>query len=156
MQIYAVSFKAVAVSVQQDLIELVAAAGLPIRILGIVLSQTTDHGDAAAEGLQLSLIRGHTTSGSVGSSFVPLGVTGQEPASGATCEINNTTIATGGTAQEIYTDGWNIQAGHQIWWTPKTAPGILGSGRIVLRQSAPADVITQSGTLYYCEGGGEG
>lgn len=155
MFVYAVTFKAVAVSVQQDLVELVAAAGLPIRILGVVLSQTSDHGDAAAEGVQLSLVRGHATSGSGGGSFTPLGVTGLEPASGATCEINNTTIASTGTAAEPYTDGWNVQAGHQIWWTPKTAPGVLGSGRIVLRQSAPADVITLSGTVYYSEGPGE-
>ena len=106
-------------------------------------------------GFQLSLIRGFTTSGSVGSSFVPLGVTGQEPAAGATVEINNTTVATVGTTQEPYTDGWNVQAGHQIWWTPKTAPGILGGARIVLRQSAPADVITQAGTLYFGEGTGD-
>jgi hypothetical protein len=156
MFVYAVTFKAVAVSVQQDLIELVAAAGLPIRILGIVLSQSSDHGDAAAEGLQLSLVRGHTTSGSGGSSFTALGVTGQEPAAGATCEVNNTTIASAGTAVEPYVDGWNVQAGHQIWWTPKSAPGVLGSGRIVLRQTAPADPLTQSGTLYYSEGPGEG
>ena len=150
--LYTVTFSAVGVSVQQDLFEIVSPAAGVIIIHEIVLAQTSDMGDAAAESLQILLVRGHTTSGSGGASFTPTPVSTKYPVASATCEINNTTIATAGTGVNVYADAWNIQSGYSKTWTPETRPLLRNSERLVVRQSAPADSITCSGTLTFEEG----
>jgi hypothetical protein len=149
--IYSLTFSAVAVSAAQDLFEIVSAAAGVIKIHGFNLFQTSDHGDAAAEGLQVLFVRGHSTSGSGGSSFTPILRSSKQGAAAATCEINNTTIASSGTAVNYYADGWNVQAGTTYWWTPETRPVLRNSERGVLRITAPADALTMSGTLYFEE-----
>mgnify|MGYP001617495828 CR=1 FL=1 len=146
--IYSVSFSAVAASAAQDLFEVVSAAAGVVKILGFELFQTSDHGDAAAEGLQLLWVRGHSTSGSGGSSFTPVLRSTKQGAATSTCEINNTTVATSGTGVNVYAGGWNAQAGITYWWTPETQPILRNSERGVLRMSAPADAITLNGVLY--------
>ena len=65
-RIYSVVFSAVAVSAAQDLFEITPADDKPVEIVGIELGQSSDAGDAADELLQISIIRGFTTSGSGG------------------------------------------------------------------------------------------
>jgi hypothetical protein len=151
MPVYSVTFSAVAVSAQQDLFEIVSPAAGIIEIHGFELFQTSDHGDAAAEGLQLLWVRGHATSGSGGSSFTPVLRSGKDGAAAATCEINNTTIASTGTAVNYSAGGFNVQAGFERWYPPEVRPVLRNSERGVLRCSAPADALTMSGTLYYEE-----
>ena len=151
MQSYALAFSAIAVSVQQDLVEITAPAAGAVRIHGIVLAQTSDHGDAAAEALQLLFIRGHATSGSVGASATPVLMSTKSGAAASICEINNTTIASTGSPLNLLADAWNVQAGYQIWFPPEMQPVLRNSERGVLRQSAPVDAITQSGTIYFTE-----
>ena len=50
---YSVSFTDVAVTVQQDLFQLEALV-VPAKLLGCTISQSSDVGDAAAEGLSIS------------------------------------------------------------------------------------------------------
>jgi hypothetical protein len=151
MRMYAVTFSAVAITVQSDLFEIVVPAAGLVHVHGLVLGQTTDHGDAAAEALQLLVVRGHTTSGSGGSSATPAPLNSDYAASGSTAEVNNTTIASAGTTVTLLADVWNTQAGYQSWWTPEARPRLRGSERLVVRQSAPADSITASGTIYFSE-----
>lgn len=152
MPMYSVTFSAVAVSAQQDLFELVAPAAGIVIIHGYELFQTSDHGDAQAEGLQLNWVRGHTTSGSGGSSATPGKQSSLDGASNVTAEVNNTTIASSGTTTTYAAGGWNAQGGTgPTFWTPETRPVLRNAERGVLRQSAPADPITLSGTLYFEE-----
>lgn len=148
---YAVSFTAVAITATQDIFELNAPAAGVVRLMGLVFGQSSDQGDTAAEALDIRVIRGHATSGSGGSAFTPIPLNSSDPAASATCEINNTTVASTGTAVNLLCDTVNLQAGYQIWWPPEAMPMARNSERINVRISAPADSITASGTLYYVE-----
>ncbi len=152
MPMYSVTFSAVAVSAQQDLFEIVSAASGIVLIHGFSLFQTSDHGDAQAEGLQLLWVRGHTTSGSGGSAATPVKQNSIDVAASSTCEVNNTTIASAGTTVTYAADGWNVQAGTgPYFWPPEVRPVLRNSERGVLRMSAPADAITLTGTIYFEE-----
>ena len=148
---YAVTFAGVAVSVAQDLFELTAAAAGVVRIIGLIMGQETDYGDAAAEGLRLTIVRGHTTTGSGGSTFTALPLNSSDAAAASTCKINNTTVATAGTAVNLHAEAWNIQAGYQIWWPPEARIDVRNAERIVVRTTAPTDAITMSATLIFEE-----
>ena len=151
-RIYAITFSAVAVSAAQDLFELTPADDKPIEIVGIELGQTSDTGDAMDEQLQISTIRGYTTSGSGGSSATPVPLNPNNSAAGFTAEVNNTTVANTGTAVTLHTGCWNVRAGY-INWFPEGCRPIAGQGNtsIVVRSTAPADALTMSGTLYVRE-----
>lgn len=154
-RIYTVVFAAVSVSAAQDFFELTPADDKPIEIIGLSLCQTgnADVGDAAEECLRWSIIRGHTTSGSGGSAPTPRPVKRTDAAAGFASEVNNTTIASAGTTVILHEDSFNVRVGQQIWWPPGTEPDASqGDTTIVVRlNSAPADAITLSGTIYVRE-----
>jgi hypothetical protein len=151
-RLYAVTFSAVAVSAAQDLFEITPADDKPVEIWGIELGQSSDSGDAQDEQLQISIIRGHATSGSGGSAPTPTPVGPNTGASGFTSEVNNTTIASTGTAVTIQTGCWNVRAGYINWFPEGCRPSASQANTtIVVRQTAPADAITMSGTLYVAE-----
>lgn len=146
---FAVTFSAVAVSAAQDLFEL--TPGLAVEIVGIELGQSSDAADAQDELLQISIIRGHATSGSGGSSATPVPMSPGDSA-GFGAEVNNTTVASAGTAVVLHTGCWNVRAGY-INWFPEGCRPRAGAAQtsLVVRQTAPADAITMSGTLYVRE-----
>lgn len=152
MHRYSVTFNAVAATTTQDLVEIVTPSTRRCTILGWEIGQSTEFGDAADEAVRLELISGHTTSGSGGSSFTPLALDPGNPVSLCTVEINNSTIATSGTAAVHHSTAFNVRAGH-VWLPPPELRVVLVvSGRIVLRMnSTPADSISFSGTLYFEE-----
>ncbi len=149
---YSVSFSAVAVSAAQDLFEISPADDKPVEIVGIELGQSSDAGDAADELLQISIIRGYTTSGSGGSAPTPAPMSPASSAAGFAAEVNNTTVANTGTAVTLQTTCWNVRGGY-VQWFPEGCRPVAGQGNttIVVRQTAPADAITMSGTLYVRE-----
>lgn len=151
-RVYAVTFSAVAVSAAQDLFEITPADDKPVEIVGIELGQSSDAGDAADELLQISIIRGHTTSGSGGSAPTPAPLNPNDTAAGFTAEVNNTTTASTGTTTTLHTGCWNVRAGYINWFPEGARPtAAQGNTTIVVRQTAPADAITMSGTLYVRE-----
>lgn len=152
-RMYSVSFVDVAVSAAQDLFEVAPADDKKVVIHGIALGQDSDVGDAAEEILSVQLIRGHATSGSGGSAFTPSPLDPDSPAAGASAEVNNTTIASTGTAVRLHADVFNVRAGWVWIPTPEMRPMCgQGQSRIVLRlDDAPADALTMSGTLYFEE-----
>jgi len=151
-RIYSIAFSAVAVSAAQDLFELTPAANRPIEIVGIELGQTSDSGDAQDEQLQLTIVRGHTTSGSGGSTPTPAPLSPLDTAAGFSAEANNTTIASAGTGVVLHAGAWNVRAGYTQWWPEEARPTATAANTtLVVRQSAPADAITCSGTLYVRE-----
>lgn len=157
MRVYTVSFDNVSVAAAQDLWELTPADDKPIRILGWNVENvggTADAGDAQEEFWRLSIVRGHTTSGSGGSSPTPQPVKGADTAAGFTAEANNTTIAsTSGTT--VWTGGMNVRAAPNFVWFPDEAQidASQANTTIVVRLlSTPADAVSMSGTLWVAEG----
>lgn len=151
-RVYTVTFSAVSVALAQDLFEVTPASNRPIEIVGIELGQTSDAGDAQDELLQISFVRGHTTSGSGGTAATPGAMSPLDTAAGFTAEVNNTTIASVGTTVTLTTGVWNVRAGYINWFPEEARPSATSANTtLVVRQTAPADAITMSGTLYVRE-----
>lgn len=152
---YSVSFDNVSIAAAQDFFELTPADDKPIAIIGWMLDPvggTADAADADSENWRMSIVRGHTTSGSGGSAPTPQPTRTPDTAAGFTAEANNTTIAsTAGTT--IATFGLNVRAGdrtylpEEMWlWCSQA------STTIVMRLlSTPADAVLISGSLYVLE-----
>lgn len=149
---YSVSFDTTAITTAIDLFEITPADDKPVRLIGMVLGQYTDSGDAQAEQLGIRVIRGYTTSGSGGVAPTPTPLDPTDTAAGFTAEACNTTVATTGTSVVCLADVFNVQAGYQIWWPEGCQPQAnQGNTTIVVRMTAPADSITTNGTLYVQE-----
>lgn len=148
-RMYTVSFRGIAVTAVQDLFELTAADDKPIRIAGLFIAQDTDHGDAEAEALDLRIRRGNTTSGN-GTAVTPVAVDPGDPASSFTAERNASTQASAGTAVELHSDHFQVQAGYMNWWPEDCRPKTnQGAGLLCISlETAPADSVTLSATVY--------
>jgi len=137
-----------------DLLELLPADDKPIRLRGWVLGQISEVGDAAEEGLRISIIRmaATVTSGSGGSSVTPVPVDSADSAAGFTAECNNTTVATtSGTATVMGELGWNIRATPFEFWFPdeRFCPvAKQGEGLFVRDQTTVADDVTIAMTFF--------
>jgi hypothetical protein len=155
-RIYTVSFQALAVTASIDFIEIVPADDKPVTILGVFLGQSTDYGDAQAEGLRWSIQRGFATTGSGGTAVTPRPVDRGDGTAFFTATYNNTTKAAngaGGTGVVMHADVFNVQAGLGFWWTPETQISMsqLDTRSVLRLESTPADSITFDGTLYVGE-----
>jgi hypothetical protein len=149
MGFYTVTFDNVSVAAAQDLFEVVAGTGRPLRIHALFYGQSSDAGDAQAENLRVRLVRGYTTSGFSGTtpSLAPLRP--GSAAAGFTAEVNNLSVATGGPALIVHADTWNVAAGFTYVPTPECRPEVASGERFVVNlPAAPADPLTMSGTLY--------
>lgn len=149
-------FKDIAVTAAQDLFELTAGSGNPVIIHGWAISQKTEVGDAAEEGLVITCNRGTnlTTSGSGGSSVTPQPLDDDGAAVTASIERNNTTIMAVGTGaiEELEAHAWNVRGNLIMFYPPELRPKVKASARWTLElETAPADSITMSGTLYFEE-----
>ena len=149
-RVYTVQFENVAVTALQDLFEITPADDKPVKLLGLFLSQSSEIGDAQEEMMRIQVIRGYTSSGSGGSAPTPVPVDPNTAAAGFTAEVNNTTVATTGTAVILHSESFNERTGLAMWWTPETCPiASQANTTIVVRLLAnPADSVTMNGTLY--------
>lgn len=152
---YSVIFSGVSVSAAQDLVEAVAATGKPFILHEIVVGQTSDYGDAQAEGLRIDIKRatGSYTSGSGGSTATPAKHLTNDASAGPTPEINNTTQASAGSGAltTIRTDAFNVQSGYQYLPPPEQRILFLAAEACVISITAPADALTMSGTMVFEE-----
>lgn len=153
-RMYTVTFENVAVTAAQDFFELSPADDKPVRIHSIYLSQSSDMGDVQEELLRVTIKRGHTSSGSGGSAFTPLPLESSAgAAAGAAAEINNTTIASAGTAVALHAETFNVRTGWVYIPTPECRPGASQANTtlVVRLEAAPADSLSMSGTLIFEE-----
>lgn len=149
---YSAVFEEVAVTAAQDLFEIVAPSDATVIVHGVTISQSTDAGDTESEQLNI-LVHRASTSGSGGSVITPRPLQAGFPAAGSTVEANNTTQGTEGN--QIHAECFNVMAGWVWIPTPEIRPVISPSGRLVVElQTAPADSLTMSGTIYFEEIGG--
>lgn len=156
MTVFSAVFNAVAVSAAQDLFEIVAPSSHRVNLRAIILGQYSDAGDAQAEILSILVIRGNTVTGSGGSAVTPHALGSTSIAALSTVAANNTTPASGGSPQTLIADAFNEQGSWGYRWEAscdeekiQLDPGT----RLVIRVTAPADVITMNGTLIFEEAG---
>ncbi len=158
MRVYRIPIVATSLTVAADLIESVGASGGMEWLTEVRFGQTTELGDAAEEQIGVSLVTGHTTSGSGGNtSVVPLTDVG-DTAYGGTVESLNTTQATAGTSVTKMLGMWNVRT--EFLWMPVPKPngpaGLLlpHTDRWVIRlNAAPTDAITVSGYVEFMRAG---
>jgi len=153
-RVYTVTFSNINVTAIQDLFEVTAAAGKPLKILACYVGQTSDVGDAQEEIVPIQFIRGYTVSGSGGSTPTPAPVNPSDVAAGFVSETNNTTVANTGTVAILHSEGWNIRGPYAPVLPPEMQIGVAGGQRLVVRLPvAPVDGLTMYGTLYVQEEG---
>jgi hypothetical protein len=146
--IYTVQFNGVAATAQQDLFEIVPTSAKPCVVLGFGLSQSTEVGDTAEEGLSILVKSGATTSGSGGSAPTPVANDSTAAAAGFSAEVNNTTKASAGTIVTHYAYNWNIRVPMDIVFTEQQQIILAASRRFTIElATTPTDSITLSGYL---------
>lgn len=137
-----------------DLFEFLPADDKPIKLRGFLISQLSEVGDLAEEGLRISIIRlpATVTSGSGGSSPTPAPPDSADSAAGTLAEVNNTTVATtSGTAVILAEMAWNNRNSPYDFWYPdeKFAPKAKqGEGLVIRMQTTLADDMTFCGTAW--------
>lgn len=147
---YTARFAAVTFSAQMDFFEIAPADDKIVRILGFVLGQTSDVGDAASENVPIKIVRlAAATTGSGGASPTVHPLNSSDPAFGGTVETGNTTIATSGSGEAVlWEDVWNIAIGYQIWFPEGCQPVVKqGDFACIRSYGAPADALTTHGTV---------
>jgi hypothetical protein len=153
--IYSVVFSSVAVTAQQDFFEYTAPSDAIAVIHSVELTQSTDVGDAAAEGLAILHKRGATVSGSGGSTPTPAPLDFGYAAAGGVAKVNNTTKANTGTIVTMHSSNWIIQSPYLWLPTPEYRHILSPSQRYTIELgTTPADSITVSGTLIVEDVGG--
>lgn len=147
---YNVSSENVAVTAIQDLCELRPADDRPILLHGFQIGQSSDVGDAAEEMLRVEVRRGHTTSGSGGSAPTPAPLDPASPAAAFAAEVNNTTIASGGTTVLLWAGTVNVRTGELILFPPELLIKARESNTtlVVRLLAAPADSLSMSCTFF--------
>lgn len=143
-RVYTVNFTPTSETVAVDLVALISATNFPIQIRAIRIWQTSDFGDAQAEGLTVNVVRGNTTNGSGGAAGTQVGVSGREGSANFTSRVGDTTPASAGTAVTVYSSGWNVQMPFEFVFPEDMMPGTDNTtGQLVIRLGgAPADAIT--------------
>lgn len=151
---YSVQFTG-AITAQQDLFAIVAPSTAAILVHNLVLSQSSEVGDAMEEGLSILFKRGATTTGSGGSSVTPVPLETGYPASTATCRVNDTTKASGGTIVTLHSETWYVRGPFPGLATPEIRHVISPSQRYTVElATVPGDSISVNATLYYEQIGG--
>lgn len=146
--VYRVTFDRVAVTAAQDLFLLITASGVPIEILSIDIDQSSDFGDAQAEGGAVRMRQGMTTNGSGGSTPTPVG----PGTASTTAHANDTTASSAGTIVEWEDLAFNWQSGFHWRATPVEQMPVPASAKWALNLPvAPADSLTVSGVVRFRE-----
>lgn len=154
--VFTVPFAAVAITLAQDLFEILAPASSRLELCEVDIGQYSDAGDAQDELISIQILRGHTVTGSGGSAVTPVLYRPWSRASTVVAAVNNTTVATGGSPVIIHATSFNVRAGW-FYRPPVVAPReserpfININERLVVRITAPADSITVNGTLKFKE-----
>lgn len=138
-----------------ELLELDAAAGKPIEICGWDLGQTSELQEAQEEQLRITIIRGHTTDGTGGSSFTPQPIEASGAAAGFTADILRTGIASSGSPVTIWGFPLPVRAGHQYGPVPEGYGFATSEANLLVVRlaTAVADDLTFQGAFLIREYG---
>ena len=148
MTMYASVFSAVAVTAQQDLFTVVAPSTGSLYVHRVLLSQSSDVGDAAEEGLNIILKRG-TGAVTGGTANTPVALESQGPSFAGTVTTANTTKL-GSSPTSFHVEVWNVRAVFDYLPTPETRVIIPPSAKLAVElATTPADSLTVSGTCLF-------
>lgn len=143
-RIYTVSYQGTVTNAggDTDLLELLPADDKPVKLRGMLLSQTSEVGDAAEEGLRISIMRlpATVTSGN-GTAVTPAPMDSADAAAGVAAECNGATVATtSGSAVTLAELAWNIRNSPYEMWFPDAnyCPKAKQGEAIVVRQQTTA------------------
>lgn len=141
---YTVNFTPTSETVAVDLVALVSADDIPIKIRAIRVWQTSDVGDAQDEILTINVVRGNTSAGTGGAAGTQVPKNPKDVAASFTSRVGDTTAASAGTAVTAYSTGWNVRAPFEMVFPEDQMVGTdQGTGFLVVRLGgAPADAIT--------------
>jgi hypothetical protein len=159
-RIYAVPYQGTITNAggNSDLLEILSADDKPVILRGFTLGQISEVGDAAEEGLRISILRmtATVTSGSGGSAVTPVPLDATDTAAGFTAECNNTTVATtSGATTNVCEFGWNIRSSPYEFWFPEErfCPKARQTEALLVRmETTPADDFTGCFTFWLEEG----
>lgn len=156
---YTAVFEDIAVTVAQDLFEIAAPADACVVVHAVRMGQSSDAGDAQAEMLSISMVRGEgtVTSGAGGAAVTPNPLEKGFPAAGSVVERNNTTKMVIGTGalKVMLNEAFNVQVGWLYQPVPEERIVISPSDRLTVELvAAPADSLTMSGQIVFEEWGG--
>lgn len=142
-----------------DLIALTPADDKPIRLVGWMISQSSEVGDAAEENLRITLRHmAATVTVTGGTSVTPVANrpgTGDVVAAGFTATANSTTVATTtGTSTIMEELAWNERNTPWERWIPEELRPIALQGEylIVRQETTAADDYTAELTFFVEEG----
>lgn len=137
-----------------DLVYIAPADDKPCKLRGLKIGQISEVGDAAEEGIRISIIRlpATVTASSGGSSITPTPLDSADTAAGFTARAGDSTVATtSGTAVTLEEIGWNERASpYETWWPDdRFAPKVKQGEALVVRgQTTLADDATVQVTAY--------
>lgn len=154
-RIYTVSFAATVTSAggDTDLLEVLPADDKPVKLVGFILGQTSEVGDAAEEGLRISVLRhpATVTSGN-GTAATPQPMDSADSAAGFAAECNGTTVSTtSGTTVTLSEMAWNLRASPFDMWYPEPAlrpKAKQGEALVVRMQTTLADDASFACTFF--------
>jgi len=152
-KIYSAEFSDVSVAAAQDLFSLLVGDDEPIHLLGCIISQNSDVGDAAAESLTIRIMRGWGTVGSGGSAPTARNLDGKGGAATTTVRANDTTEASAGSVVNMHTEVWNIAMPWIYMPIPELRIRVDQADDLlsVSLLAAPTDALITSGTIYWEE-----
>lgn len=139
-----------------DLLSIQPASNKPCRLVGWIIGQSSEVGDAAEEGLRLTLrhMTATVTIGSGGSSVTPVANrpgTTDIVAAGFTARCNDTTVATTSGASVVMEElGWNERASPWERWIPEEQRPLAINGEVLIvrLETTPADDLTAQLTFF--------
>lgn len=155
-RIYSVPFAAATVTSaggNTDLWELTPADDKPIKLRGFRLSQISEVGDAAEEGLDIAVMRlpATVTSGN-GGAVTPVALDSADAAAGFAAETNGPTVATTSSTAVVMDEfGWNNRNSPLEIWYPDVqfCPKVKQAEAMVIRMNTSlADDMTFSGCAF--------
>lgn len=154
MTVYAATFINVAVSAQQDFFNITGPATGVCILHRCLISQSSDVGDAAEEGLAIALRRGAAgTAGSGGTVVTPGAGAAMEasgPAFTGVVRANDTTKSTITSPATLHAESWNVRSAFDYLPTPETRIILSPSARLAVElTTTPADALTVSGVLVF-------
>jgi hypothetical protein len=138
-----------------DLFSIDPAADKPTAIKSLVIKPTSELQEAQEEWVRLKVIRGHTTVGSGGAAVTARPLDKGDSAYGGSVRGNDTTIASAGTAVDLWSDAFNVRVGYELFRAPEDWFWTAGADFIVVRlMSTVADDISLMATIDIVEVGG--
>jgi hypothetical protein len=152
---YTVRFRRIAITTalgDHDFFELTPADDKPIELAAVLLSFSSELGEAQEEWIDWGVVRGNATTGN-GTATTPAAMDPRDNAAGFTAKTVSTTPASAGTAVETVSDNFNVRSGLQIWLPEGYRPRVDQADTMMCVRmfTAVADDVVCSGTAWVKE-----